>query len=328
MTRKRIALVAAVIGCVAAAGVVARGRPGTHHPVGAPSLGTPISGHTLDEIVDQPGPVNVETVHGADWHVPLSGLLNLDHPRARAAGLQDREEPIQVSLHALHHPTRGTFLVDTGVERAFFESPEHAVIDGLVARVMHVGDMKRIVDTKTWIERQPRPVAGVFLTHLHADHVTGLRDVPSSVQVFVGPGEATSRAVESFFSGPIVDRALAGKPPLAEWRFERDETGAFEGILDVFGDRSVFALHVPGHTVGSVAFVARTPSGAVLLTGDACHTRWGWDQGVEPGYFSHDRAKSAESLARLRAFAARHPAMDVRVGHQSAPSALHASHSP
>jgi len=316
---KRIGIVLAAVAFtgVAAAGVLSRGRAGTHHPMSTDTMGATVGGRVLDDAVDAPGPIRVETVHGADWHVPLSGLLNLDHPVARVAGLTDREEPIQVSFHALHHPTRGTFLVDTGVERLFFEDPDRAVVRGLVARVMHTADMKRIVDTKAWIERQPQPVAGVFLTHLHADHVTGMRDVPSAAQVFVGPGEATSRSVESFFSGPIADRALAGKPPLVEWRFERDPDGSFEGILDVFGDRSVFALHVPGHTPGSVAFVARTPQGPVLLTGDACHTRWGWEHGVEPGSFSHDRPKSAESLARLRRFAERHPRMDVRVGHQS-----------
>jgi hypothetical protein len=54
----------------------------------------------------------------------------------------------------------------------------------------------------------------------------------------------------------------------------------------------------------------------VLLTGDACHTRWGWDQGVEPGTFSTDQAQSAVSLGKLRALASEHPALDVRLGHQ------------
>jgi hypothetical protein len=29
--------------------------------------------------------------------------------------------------------------------------------------------------------------------------------------------------------------------------------------------------------------LARTTTGPVLLTGDTCHTRWGWDNSVEPG---------------------------------------------
>jgi N-acyl homoserine lactone hydrolase len=52
------------------------------------------------------------------------------------------------------------------------------------------------------------------------------------------------------------------------------------------------------------------------MTGDACHTVWGWEYCVEPGTFSVDQRRSADSLARLEAFVARHPRVDVRLGHQ------------
>jgi N-acyl homoserine lactone hydrolase len=92
--------------------------------------------------------------------------------------------------------------------------------------------------------------------------------------------------------------------------------GLFDGVLDVFGDGSLWAIWVPGHTPGTIAYLARTLTGPVLLVGDACHTAWGWEHDVEPGSFSVDRAKGAESLARLERFVARHPKIDVRLGHQ------------
>ena len=67
---------------------------------------------------------------------------------------------------------------------------------------------------------------------------------------------------------------------------------------------------------GSTAYLLRTPRGPVLLTGDACHTRWGWDHQVEPGSFSSDVPRSAESLARLERLVAEHPGVEVRLGHQ------------
>lgn len=60
----------------------------------------------------------------------------------------------------------------------------------------------------------------------------------------------------------------------------------------------------------------RTPSGPVLFVGDTCHTSWGWERGVEPGDFTRDRAKNAESLGRLRDLARQHPRVRVRLGHQ------------
>lgn len=317
MQRRHIKLAAAALGCGLLAALLFTGcSTTTHHPDAPASLGAPAATSSLEAVVDAPGPVTVETVIGADWQVPLSGLVNLDHPAAKAEHLVDRDEPIQVAFHALHHPTRGTFLIDTGVERAIFDAPDEAVIRGVAARVANIGKMKRRIDTKTWLDRQKQPIGGVFLTHLHVDHISGMRDLPSGTPVFVGPGEARARSFENLFVAPIVDRALELKPALSVWRFERDRDGMFDGLLDVFGDGSVWVLHVPGHTPGSTAFVARTPSGPILFTGDACHTAWGWEHGVEPGSFSADKKKSAESLDRLRRFAAKHPGMEVRLGHQ------------
>lgn len=312
-----LALAGGVVATSVAIGAI--GCSATSHPHAPASLGAAAATASLEALVDEPGPLTVETVIGADWQVPLSGLLNLDHPKAKSAKLTDRDEPIHVAFHAVTHPTRGTFLVDTGVERALFDAPDEAVIRGLAARVAHVDKLKRRTDTKTWIERQRRAPSGVFLTHLHVDHVSGMRDVPAGTPVFVGPGESSARSFENLFVAPIVDRALENKPPLAVWRFSADPDGVFDGVVDVFGDGSFWAILVPGHTRGSTAYLARTKTGAILFTGDACHTAWGWEHGVEPGDFSADKRRSADSLERLRRFSARHPTMEVRVGHQERP---------
>jgi glyoxylase-like metal-dependent hydrolase (beta-lactamase superfamily II) len=288
-----------------------------HGVAPATDLGVAPPRSTLEGVIDEPGPVTVETVVAADWVVDRSGLIDLDHPKAKAAGLTSGDEPIQIHFHAVRHPTRGLFLVDTGVERAFRDAPSRAVIRGMTSKLAHLEKMTTRTLTGDWIAKQDQPVRGVFLTHLHLDHVLGLRDVPASAPVYAGPGETRSRSLENLFVSGIFDESLEGKGPLREWTFERDPSGAFAGVVDVFGDGTFWAIAVPGHTPGSTAYVARTPSGPVLLTGDACHTAWGWENGVEPGTFSEDRAKSVESLAALEGLARRHPTIDVRLGHQA-----------
>jgi N-acyl homoserine lactone hydrolase len=271
----------------------------------------------MEAVVDEPGPVTVQTLVAADWEVPRSGLINLDNPVAKTAGLKDGSEPIHLFVHVIRHPTRGLFLVDTGVERAFLADPEHAVVHGLFGSLAHVDKLKVHLDTQAIVAQAGEPVRGVLLTHLHLDHVMGLRDVPASAPVYVGAGDAEDRSFMNLFERAVYDAALEEKGPLREVRFAPDPGGAFEGVLDVFGDGTFWAISVPGHTPGSIAYLARTPHGPVLLTGDACHSAWGWEHGVEPGTFSDDRAKSADSLARLERLVARHPAIDVRLGHQS-----------
>jgi N-acyl homoserine lactone hydrolase len=312
MKRKHIVLMGLGIVTIAAASRAAIGFQPTSHAVTVADLGVPSTNDAMEKVLDTPGPVTVETVIGADWAVTRAGLVNLDDPKARAAHLTDGDEPIVIQLHAIHHPTRGTFLVDTGVERAVRDDPKKSALGSgvIVSQVLHIEKIKVRTDTASWIASHEKP-AGVLLTHLHTDHVSGMRDVPNDVPVYTGPGEARGRTTLNWFVQPITDAALEGKGPLRELRFGAD------GVLDLFGDGTVWAIWVPGHTEGSVAYVARTPKGPVLMTGDACHTAWGWKNGVEPGTFSENRPESKKSLERLEQLAARHPTMDVRLGHQS-----------
>ena len=270
----------------------------------------------MEAVLDEPGPVKLETVVAADWFVDRSGLINLDHPKARAVHLENGDEPIELIFHAVRHPTRGLFLVDTGVERAFRDAPTQALINGIISKLSHLERMTIHTLTGDFIANQSEPVSGVFLTHLHLDHVLGLRDVPLSADVYVGPGDARARSFENLLTGSLYDRALGEGRTLREWVFHSDSSGAFAGVLDVFGDGTFWAISVPGHTQGTTAYLARTPRGPVLLTGDACHTAWGWQNGVEPGSFSTDIEKSAESLAVLENLVLRHPRIEVRLGHQ------------
>jgi N-acyl homoserine lactone hydrolase len=308
--------------CAAAATLVA-GCAVTSHGVQPATLGAPGSLQALEAVVDQPGPIEVETLVAATWQVPLSGMLNFDDPRVQAAGLQDHDEPIQIFLHVLHHPTRGTFLIDSGVEAALSNDREHAAIRGLVASVAKLDKLHVQLDTRSWLQRQAQPPGGVFLTHLHLDHVLGLPDVPAATAIYAGPGEAQASSFENLFVQGTTDRELAGHPLLQEWQFTARPTSemsaGIRAVLDVFGDGTLWALHVPGHTPGSTAYLARSPRGPVLFTGDACHTAWGWEHGVEPGTFSSDRARSRASLLALRDLVQRHPDIDVRLGHQSLP---------
>lgn len=279
-------------------------------------LGTARSSDELVALLATPGPVTLETVASCDWEVDRSGLINLEAPAAKAAGLTDGPEPIQVFFHVIRHPTKGTFLVDTGVEQALRDAPDKAAIRGMVASVMHVEKMTFRMPLGDFLAKEEKPVAGVFLTHLHLDHLSGMPDVPKGTPLYAGAGETHGHSLLNAVVAPNIDRALEGQAPINEWPMQGDAAGRFAGVVDVFGDGSVWALSVPGHTEGSTAYLVRTTTGPVLLTGDASHTRWGWEHGVEPGEFSSDKATSVTSLAALKALVAEHPEIQVRLGHQ------------
>ena len=147
---------------VAALGVGLVGASGcraTTHALEPARLGVPSSSEALEAVIDRPGPVEVETERSARWSVTRAGLINLDDPKAEAAGLEDGPEPIEVYFHALRHPTRGVFILDTGVERAFASDPEHAAVRGWFRSLSGVGTLQVEVDLASWLERQPAPLA-------------------------------------------------------------------------------------------------------------------------------------------------------------------------
>jgi N-acyl homoserine lactone hydrolase len=288
----------------------------TDHAVEPAKLGVARSTSSMLAVIDQPGPISFETVESADWSVDRSGLINLDHPKAKAAKLEDELEPIELFFHALEHPSKGLFIVDTGAERALRDDKEHAGLSGMAANAFGVDRMKVKVPLADYLAKRGKPLAGVLLTHMHADHIAGIPDVPPGTAIYVGPHEATSRAIMNVFTQSLTDRLFAKQGPIRELAFAPDPDKRFDGVIDLFGDGSVWALYVPGHTLGSVAYLARTTSGPVLMTGDTCHTAWGWNNDVEPGSFTTDRNGNIASLARLRRLVREHPGVTVRLGHQ------------
>lgn len=270
----------------------------------------------MERLLDQPGVVQLETINSADWSVSLSGLLNLDSTAAIQAGLKDRDEPIQVYAHVLKHPKFGNFLVDTGVSKKLVDDPGEAGVNWMIQKVMHIEKMHLNKSTAEILQGLDGKLSGVLFTHLHLDHVSGLPDIPDDVPLYIGATESSATSFKNMFVRGANDQLLANKQALQEWHFQPDPQNKFEGIVDVFEDGSVFAISMPGHTAGSTAFLIRTTHGPVLLTGDTCHTRWGWEHTVEPGDFTDDHPRNLENLRRLKDLVAAHPQIEVRLGHQ------------
>jgi N-acyl homoserine lactone hydrolase len=214
------------------------------------------------------------------------------------------------------HAGQGFFLVDTGVSRRFVQDPAGAGVGWVLRKYGSIGNMQPKRSTAEVIEAEGAPLKGVFMTHLHLDHVSGFPDISKDVPVYTGAREAQASPFLNLIAQGTNNRLLDGRPALEELQFAQDPDGTFNGVNDVFGDGSFFAILTPGHTLGHTSYLARTTAGPVLLTGDTSHTRWGWDNDVEPGSFLAERQRSRDSLRALKALSQRHPDMIVKLGHQ------------
>lgn len=283
--------------------------PVTRHPVVVADMGAVASAADMEASLARPGLVAFQRVAFARWTAGRGGFIDRDDPRSDAIPKGDEEAIIYA--YVVDHPTRGRYLIDAGVSRTLQERLSPIMRKGVADLSVAIGQ-----STADWLRGQAPPRA-VFLTHLHFDHVGGVIDLDVATPIYVGPGEAQERNRVNGLLGHPVDAILRGRPPLREWRFATDPSGRFDGVLDIFGDGSVWAIRVPGHTAGSTAYLVNAVKGPKLVIGDAAHTWLGWEQGLPQPLGKAAATDAARSVERLRNFAAEYPGVEVFLGHQS-----------
>lgn len=282
----------------------------TSHDFQKVSPGTELPLHSLPAKSSE---VTVDRVRAADWVVPLSGLLDLNDPKAQESDLQDKEEPISIYLFLIKHPQYGTYLIDSGVSENFLPG-KNPPISSLVASQMNLEKLKVFETTHKALEKRKITPRGIFFTHLHLDHVMGASELSRNIPFYVGPKEVDSKKFINVFVQGSTNRLLGENPQLQELQFSRS-SGSLS-VLDFLGDSSFFVISVPGHTKGSLAFFIPGNKESHLILGDTCHTQWGWIHSVPPGSFTEDLDQNRENLLRLKQFSQDRKNLFIYPGHQ------------
>lgn len=272
----------------------------------------PTSVSSWDDVLAHPSEVEASFVLSARWSVPRKGLINLKNPTAKEAGITNGDEPIVILVGIIRHPEYGDFIVDTGIDATLAAGKSDYIHGGAAAFIKTIEPVRSL---KQIIEEEDLDLHGVLLTHAHLDHVMGLPDVPDDVPLILGPGEPGDKSMQYFLAKGSYKDLFEGKTVQ-----ELDESTGIEldptpVAFDLLGDGSLWAIYSPGHTAGSLAFLANAADGPVLFTGDTSHTVWGWEHGVEPGTFTADHEANRRSLKRLKKLAEDHDMMVV-LGHQ------------
>ena len=279
----------------------------THGSVNS-QLGRIVAPEQLINLFRQGNKVKLTTIVSANWQVPLAGLVDLKHPNSQQAGLTNKEQAIQIFSFHIQHPIQGDYLIDSGVSQQFTDNPRQQGIGPLLEPMLGLEKLSIVQTSEQYLKQNNiTDLKAVFLTHLHLDHISGLPDISNNTPLYVGKNEGAAKHWMNIATQGVVNTILANRPALQQWK---------AAMVDIFDDGSVIALHLPGHTPGSTAYLVNDIKGPVLITGDVSHTRWGWENNVGPGQFSMDRSLNQTNLITLKKMVSSIKGLRVHLGHE------------
>jgi glyoxylase-like metal-dependent hydrolase (beta-lactamase superfamily II) len=205
--------------------------------------------------------------------VKLSVIETARQPTPRAGVLDPNADPSPETPYVMTHPAfvlewadGRLLLIDTGMTHAGalkFGEP--------IERFFHAGPVQVRTSTADALDGAASRVQGIVFTHLHIDHVDGLRELCARI----------GHPVKVFMTGPQLDTwtpfTAEGKDLVAHAAcVERVRIGGAP-LMSLEGFPGVGVIAVGGHTPGSQAILAavRGPDGTVrryVFSGDVTNT--------------------------------------------------------
>lgn len=226
-----------------------------------------------------------------------------------------------VDCHALvaliHHPQRGWGLWDTGYAPRM-EQETRAWPFWLYRRATPL----RITPDRSVAAQLPRlgltsaDIGWVILSHLHADHIAGLRDFPDAEVILSADAYASVqgrqglRALARAFIPALLPADLPQRMRLIR-DFPDAPLPALGPTCDLFQDGSLRLVSLPGHSCGQLGLLAQTAERAVLLAADGAWMLRAVRERRPPHPLTHlfidDARAMRQTLDQLHDFALRCP---------------------
>lgn len=184
-------------------------------------------------------------------------------------------------------------LFDTGLGDAIINMPQGQKSNAGLWTVK-----KTLTSQLAELGLKPSDIGFVVLSHSHPDHVGNL-DLFSQATLVVQKAE---------YEWTLPNGAPRFKPDIKAIKADGD--------YDLFGDGSVMLIATHGHSPGHQCLLVGLPkTGAVLLTGDAVHTRANWDSHRVPER-NFNVPQSLAALDRMATVLKEHKAQ-LWIGHEA-----------
>lgn len=202
----------------------------------------------------------------------------------RGGAFRLRQLPCVVAL--LEHSREGLILFDAGL------APRVDEVRGVLGRLYPLVVPFWITHRQTAATQlkrlglAPDQVRTVVISHLHPDHIGGLRDFRNARFVLArrawdAAASGAWHRLRSGFMPELLPGDFIERTQLVD-SFDDGRLGPF-AIADLFGDGSLSVVDLPGHAAGHMGLLARLPgSRPRLFSADACWLSEAIDRGTVP----------------------------------------------
>jgi N-acyl homoserine lactone hydrolase len=223
--------------------------------------------------------------------------------------------------YVVRHPTAGTILIDTGMHpdvatdlRKDFGRLLSLVFRGIKPAAVPYDEQLRELGI------DPGDPLRVIMTHLHVDHTSGMRLLPSATflctrEEWAAAAHDSRAAAKGYAPHHLPDTS---RVELVDFETNGEPHGQFPKAIDLLGDGSIRLVSTPGHTVGHMSVLVRgADERDLLLVGDAAYTLRSIDEQILP-LLTADDATYRRTLRELKAFTEESPGATLIPSHDPA----------
>jgi len=258
-----------------------------------------------NDIFHNPKPVELYSFKTGSVHIHRRGTINPDHPNAE--NILDETLNVPIMAHLIKHQKFGYYLLDVGLDKSYF----YDKYGGLSVPLKEEFYQAKNENIAYHLDNLKINLKMIFLSHLHSDHIAGLRELPINIPVVVGKGEL------GHYQPEIYGDFLKGVENVYELDFSKlDSISPMGKCADLLGDGSLWAISTPGHTEGHVSFILNGLNQPTLLTMDAAFINDNIKYGIAPSDYTWNVSMAQKSLDMLINFLNEFNNVKVLAGHE------------
>lgn len=204
---------------------------------------------------------------------------------------------LPIACHSLAallcHPQHGWLLWDTGYAPRMLDVTRRLPFSIYrYATPLHLQpELAVAAQLRRW-KLKPGDIRRVIISHFHADHIAGLRDFPQAELIASRPAydDVSARrgldALRRAFIPALLPDDFRKRATLLA-SFDGPALPALGPTCDLFGDRSLLLVPLPGHARGQMGLLAHTGRGSILFAADGCWLRRSLRERRPPARVTH-----------------------------------------